>query len=124
MNEISVARRVLSIALEHTRAGGGGEIRWVRGRVAEVDPLSLQALMLRFAELARGTPAEGARLEFDLVQARVRCRSCEAVFFSDCDGRRCLRCASEELEGADPTGLWVTALEVDARGHLECRSDA
>ncbi|MFO0646592.1 MAG: hydrogenase maturation nickel metallochaperone HypA [Polyangiales bacterium] len=114
MRASSLAGQVLSIALEHARASGGGLIRLVRGRVAVFEALTLDALTLRFDALAKGTPAEGARLEFDIVRARVRCRACGEVFFPEHALPRCARCDATEVDAIDPTGLWVTGLEVDA----------
>ncbi len=110
----SLASQVLSIALEHARASGGGLIRLVRGRVAVFEALTADSLALHFDALARATPAEGARLEFDIVHARVRCRACGAVFYPEQASPTCPRCAAAEVDGVDPTGLWVTGLEVDA----------
>lgn len=114
MRESTLARQVLSIALEHTGRNGGGRIRVVRGRVSETETLSREALVIHFESLARGTLAEGARLEFELVHARARCRACRAEYLPEHHVLLCPRCDSTDGEELDPTGLWVTGLEVGA----------
>jgi hydrogenase nickel incorporation protein HypA/HybF len=113
MHESSLAREVLAIVL--AKAEGSPRVRAVYGKLAETESLSRDALELHFGALARGTAAEGARLEIALVHARARCRACGETWLPEHHVMLCPRCASAECDELDPTGLWVDRIEVSER---------
>lgn len=110
MHESSLAREVLAIVLSKTEEGS--RVRAIQGRLAETESLSREALEFHFNALARGTVAEGARLEITLVHARARCRACGETWLPEHHVMLCPRCASTECEELDPTGLWIERIEV------------
>lgn len=110
MHESSLAREVLAIVL--AKAEGSHRVRAVHGRLVETESLSRVALEFHFGTLARGTMAEGARLEITLVHARARCRACGETWLPEHHVMLCPRCASTECDELDPTGLWIERIEV------------
>lgn len=76
MHEIGVAQRMVEIAVAAGSANGGGKIialRLLLGTLTCVDPATLS---FAFTVAARGTPAEGARLDVERVAAVLRCAAC------------------------------------------------
>ena len=124
MHESSLARKILELSLaEAARAGGTsgpgglgglGEVRVdvVRGRVAETETLSREALELHFHAHAAGTPAAHARLEIELVHVAARCRACGATYLPEHHVLLCMRCGSTDGEELGATGLWIESIEV------------
>ena len=76
MHEAALARRMVTAVLEHAQRAGAVRVRVVRGWVSETEALSHDSLAPHFAAHARGTIAEGARLELRLVHVEARCRGC------------------------------------------------
>lgn len=110
MHETSLARNLLDIVLAHA---GTSRVTVVRGRIAEDEALSPESLQLHFAAHARGTRAEGAKLDLELVHVQARCSSCGGVFLPDHHVRMCTACGSADTELLGELGVRLTAIEVD-----------
>lgn len=111
MHESSLARTLVQLCLQRS---GGARVRSVRGRVAETEVLSREALALHFAAHARGSAAEGARLELELIQVRARCRGCAADYVPEHHLLLCPACGSTDAEQLGETGLRIDSLEVES----------
>ena len=116
MHESSLARQILELSLAAARRAGGGTLRAVRGRVAETEALSPEAIELHFRAHARGTPAAAARLELALVHVEARCRACGATYRPEHHVLLCARCGSTDGEELGATGLWIESIELDDGG--------
>ncbi len=98
MHEAFLTKSLLEIVDGYARRQGFSRVNSLRlsfGRLSCLDP---QALEFAFAVQARGTPAEGARLEFDIRPARISCGACGPE--SACDGpfdALCPRCGSADV---------------------------
>jgi hydrogenase nickel incorporation protein HypA/HybF len=113
MHESSLARRILDAVLERAGDAGAQRVRAVRGWIAETEALSPESLDFHFSAHARGTAAEGARLDLRLVHVEARCRSCGATYAPEHHLLLCPACGSTDGEELGETGLGIEALEVD-----------
>jgi hydrogenase nickel incorporation protein HypA/HybF len=116
MHESSLARQIVDHALAAAGRAGGGAVRAVRGRIAETEALSPEAIELHFRAHARGTAAEEARLELALVHVEARCRACAATYRPDHHVLLCPRCGSTAGEELGETGLWIDSIDLDDGG--------
>jgi len=97
MHEIALTRSLIAIVEEYARRERFSRVNCLKlsfGRLSCLDP---GALEFTFAVQARGTVAEGARLEFDIRPALVACGACGEE--SACDGpfeALCPRCGSAD----------------------------
>ena len=73
MHELSLARAILDAALRH---GDGQRVLSVRMRAGRLRQAVPESLRFYFGIVAQGTPAEGAELELEPVDALLRCREC------------------------------------------------
>lgn len=76
MHEISIVRRIIDMAEGEARQAGSSSIRLIRLKVGEFRGVAVEALEFGFAVLKKGTLADGARLEVELVQLRLDCHEC------------------------------------------------
>lgn len=113
MHESSLARTLLGVVLEHAGAEGAARVLVVRGWVAESEALSRESLALHFAAHARGTLAEGARLELLLLHVAARCACCGHTYRPEHHVLLCPGCGGTTGELLGPTGLGIDALEVE-----------
>ena len=111
MHETSLAKQILQAVLERA---GGRRVRLVRGSIAEDEALSAEALSFHFQAHARGSLAESARLEFELLHLSARCRACDMVFLPDHHVRLCPACGSTDATLEGRPGVHVEDIEVDA----------
>lgn len=76
MHEVSLAQRILEISLEAARGHGGGRVASARVLVGELSCVEPETLRFAFEIAARGTAADGCRLEMVRVAARLKCYAC------------------------------------------------
>ena len=84
MHEISLTRSLIDIVEEYARREGFARVNVLKlscGRLSCLDP---GALEFTFSVQAKGTPAEGARLEFEIRPALLACGACKEE--SACEG--------------------------------------
>ncbi|QRN96047.1 hydrogenase maturation nickel metallochaperone HypA [Archangium violaceum] len=113
MHESVLAGQVLEVVLERALFEGASRVRVVRGWVAEMVSLCPERLSVHFADRARGTSAEGARLLLELIYVEARCRSCGRTYAPEHPRPRCPVCGSRDVEQLGQTGLSVTSLVVE-----------
>jgi hydrogenase nickel incorporation protein HypA/HybF len=113
MHESSLAKGLLHATLEAAARHGARRVSVVRAFVAETEALSGEALGMHFEGLARGTVAEGARLELELVHVRARCATCGHEYEPEHHVLLCPACDGAEGELLGETGLGVRSLDVE-----------
>jgi hydrogenase nickel incorporation protein HypA/HybF len=113
MHESSLAKQILDLSLAQAELAHGAAVRVVRGRVAETESLSKESLELHFRAHARGTAAEGARLEIELVHVRARCLGCGEIYLPEHHVLVCPHCEATEGEELDATGLSIASIDLD-----------
>jgi len=77
MHEFTLAQCLLEIVDEYTRKDDIARVNSIRlsfGRLSSVEP---SALRFAFEIQAKGTKAEGASLEFEILPVIIYCTSCE-----------------------------------------------
>ena len=113
MHESSLAKQILDAVLDRAGTAAAQRVRAVHGWIAENEVLSPQSLCFHFSAHARGTLAEGAKLELHLIHVEARCRACTTKYSPDHHLLLCPACGSTDGEVLGQTGLGIDALEVD-----------
>lgn len=113
MHEAALARQILTATLERASAARADRIRVVRGWVAESEALSPESLEFHFAAHARGTAAEGARLDLRLTRVDALCGGCGESFVPEHHALVCPTCGSPNVTLLGRTGLGIDTLDVD-----------
>ncbi|MGD2205133.1 MAG: hydrogenase maturation nickel metallochaperone HypA [Anaerolineae bacterium] len=80
MHELSVTQSTLDIALRHAKKAGAQRILAVNLVIGDLTGFVDDSIQFYFDFLTRDTPAEGARLNFERVAARVQCHACGAEY--------------------------------------------
>lgn len=74
MHEAGIARRLLDVALERAATAGATRITAVHLEIGEESDVAPESLDFYWPEVARATPAEGARLLFAVADDPFACR--------------------------------------------------
>jgi hydrogenase nickel incorporation protein HypA/HybF len=80
MHELAVTQRILEIALEHAHQAGAQRIGAIHLVVGDLSSIVDDSVQFYFDYLTPGTIAEGARLTFQRIPPRCRCRECGTEF--------------------------------------------
>jgi len=115
MHEFSICEQLLRIVLEEwerltPRPRRLAAVRIAVGRLQQIVPETMQSA---FETLARGTPAEGARLELRHVPVRVRCSECGAEREVIPPDFACPACGSVRVTIVAGRDLSIESLEVE-----------
>jgi hydrogenase nickel incorporation protein HypA/HybF len=117
VHELSLARSLLDIVLAHAEKNGAIRVERLVlsfGRMSCIEPTALETA---FHITAAGTPAEGARLTFEVLPVVLYCLSCEKEYTS---GEReippCPICGGAEVVVTGGTDdLSLIEMEVEAK---------
>jgi hydrogenase nickel incorporation protein HypA/HybF len=106
VHELSIGSAVVDTAVRHA---GGRRVTVVHVRVGHLRQVVPDSLEFYFGLVARDTVCAGARLELEVIPARLRCEGCGEEWVAEAAAFRCPACA-----GADVTVLSGEELEVES----------
>jgi hydrogenase nickel incorporation protein HypA/HybF len=112
VHELSLAGAIVDTANRHA-AGRRVTAVYLRvGHLRQVVPSSLQ---FYFEHVARGSLCEGARLEQEVVPARLACDGCGHQWEIEFAVFRCPACGAAEARVASGDELEVESIDVEER---------
>ncbi len=89
MHELSLSSAIVNTVVKHAQERAVGVVNLRVGALRQVVPDTLE---FYFGFVAKGTVCEGARLEQELVPARLQCTCCEQQWEMDLPIFRCAGC--------------------------------
>ena len=111
MHELSLSGAIVNTVVKHAQ---GRPVSVVSLRVGALRQVVPDTLDFYFEFVARGTVCEGARLEQELIPARLRCGSCEREWEIELPIFMCPGCGpSGRVEVAAGDELEVESIEVE-----------
>ena len=109
MHELSVSSAVLDTVLKHA---AGRRVTVVSLRIGHLRQVVPDSLAFYFEHVARGTLAEGARLEQELIAARLRC-ACGHEWELDAIDFRCSACGAADVTVVSGEEFLVESIDVE-----------
>ena len=110
MHELSLSGAVLNTVVKHA---GEHRVSLVSLRVGRLRQVVPETLEFYFEFVARGTLCEGARLELQAVEARLRCEQCEREWEIEVPAFRCPTCGGAEVAVASGNEFEVESIEIE-----------
>jgi hydrogenase nickel incorporation protein HypA/HybF len=114
VHELSLSSAVLGTAVKHA---AGRQVSVVNLRIGQLRQVIPDSLQFYFQFVARDTVCEGARLEHELIEARLRCRPCASEWGIEVPAFRCPTCGGSDVEVASGNEFEVESIEVE---EFEC----
>ncbi len=110
MHELAISSAVVQTAIAHC---GGRRVSVVSVRTGHLRQVVPESLRFYFEIVARDTPVEGARLDLEIVPARLRCAQCEHEWAVMSAAFRCPACRGGEVAVLSGDELEVESIEVE-----------
>ncbi len=111
MHELSLSGAIVNTVVKHAE---GRPVSLVSLRIGALRQVVPDTLEFYFGFVSKGTVCEGARLEQELLPARLRCASCEREWEIDMPIFMCPDCgAAGDVEVASGNEFEVESIEVE-----------
>lgn len=112
VHELPITQSVLEIALRHAQQAGAQRILRITMRVGELSGIVPDSIQFYFDFVSRETMAEGAKLVFNRLPGRFRCRDCNAEYEASRDDWLCPRCQGVQVDVLGGREFEVESIEV------------
>jgi hydrogenase nickel incorporation protein HypA/HybF len=110
MHELSLSGAIVNTVVKHA---DGRPVSVVSLRVGHLRQVVPDTLDFYFGFVAEGTVCEGARLEQEIVPARLECRDCGHGWELDLPVFRCPPCGTGNVEIISGNEFEVESIEVE-----------
>jgi hydrogenase nickel incorporation protein HypA/HybF len=110
VHELSLSSAVLNTVLKHAE---GRRVSVISMRVGQLRQVVPQTLRFYFQIVAQGTVCEGARLDQQVVEARLRCATCGHEWAIEIPAFRCPGCGGAEVLAISGEELEVESIEIE-----------
>lgn len=110
VHELSLSSAIVNTVAKHA---GGRRVTVVSLRVGRLRQVVPDTLEFYFEFVARDSVCEGARLEQEVIPARLRCRGCGDEWEIEIPAFRCPACAGSDVEVASGDEFEVESIEVE-----------
>jgi hydrogenase nickel incorporation protein HypA/HybF len=97
MHELGIAQEMLKIALDYAAKNHATRVIAFNVEMSAAADESEDSLRFHIETLARGTPAEGARVEITRVPTQMKCLDCGNEFALDSTEAVCPRCSGRRV---------------------------
>ena len=120
MHEFSICESIVKAALDEINSRGiKGRLVAVRVVAGEMHNIVPDCLTLAYEALAKGTAAEGARLDVRTVPVSVECRRCGRQDGIKMPFFRCRHCGSVDVDVRAGRELYLENLEIEDNDESE-----
>ncbi len=110
MHEMSLSSAIVATVVKHA---AGRQVSLVSLRVGQLRQVVPDTLEFYFGFVARDSVCEGATLEQELVEARLRCNPCAKEWGIDIPAFRCPACGGSDVVVASGNEFEVQSIEVE-----------
>jgi hydrogenase nickel incorporation protein HypA/HybF len=112
VHELGVANEILDVALSEANRQAAKKVTSIRLRVGVLRAIEPENLSFLFEHLARGTQAEGARLEIVEEPIRIECAAC-GVSETRSFTLECPRCKGSDVSLTGGDSLSILSLDIE-----------
>jgi len=113
MHELSITQSMLDLVLRQAEEAGAEKVEKINLVLGEMTGVVGRCVQFYFDFLSKGTPAEGAALNFKEIPTTARCRNCGKDFELGEFDWTCPHCQSNNIEITGGKELYVESIEVE-----------
>jgi len=113
MHELSICESILDIMQEQAAEHGKSRVTRIKLVVGEMAGVVEDALRFSFEVVTKGTLAEGASLEIEVLPITARCKDCGREFGVEGYAFSCAHCGSPSIEVVSGRELMVEDMDLE-----------
>jgi hydrogenase nickel incorporation protein HypA/HybF len=113
VHELSIVASLFEILEEKAREQNAVRITAVKLRVGRLSGVVPDLVESAFEMYKKGTLADGARLEFEVVPFSFKCRRCGGESFRDEPPYTCAACGSNDIELRGGMDIVIEKIEIE-----------
>jgi hydrogenase nickel incorporation protein HypA/HybF len=113
VHELAITQNILDIALKEADAAGASKITRVNVAIGELSGVVSDSVEFYFDFLTKGNAAEGAKLNFKMVPAVLKCRECSTEFTPQDSSWVCPQCQGSGVVVLAGRDCFVESIEVE-----------
>lgn len=113
MHELGIAQEMLETALDYAAKNNALRVIALNVQMSAAADESEDSLRFHIETLARGTTAEGARVEIARVPARMKCFDCGNEFALDSTQVVCPRCSGRRVRPLVQDEFKLASIDVE-----------
>ena len=113
MHELAITQSMLDLVLRQAEEAEAEKVEKINLVLGEMTGVVGRCLQFYFDFLSKGTPAEGAALNFKVIPTTARCRDCAKEFKLGEFDWTCPHCQGNNMEIIGGKELYVESIEVE-----------
>jgi hydrogenase nickel incorporation protein HypA/HybF len=113
MHELAVTEEILRVALEHAERAQASRITDIHLVIGDLSTIVDDSVQFYFDFLSPDTIAAGAKLHFERIPARLRCRACGSEFEPEERDYTCPQCGTLGGEVIAGREFYLDSMQVE-----------
>jgi hydrogenase nickel incorporation protein HypA/HybF len=116
MHELTVTQNILDIVLRHANQENAGHVSDVNLVIGNLSSIVDDSVQFYWDFVSEGTIAEGARLHFQRIPARLMCQACNHTYSPD-ENLTCPSCDSSQVRIISGQEFYLESIGIEPKGH-------
>ncbi len=113
MHELAVTESILAITLKHAEQAAAQKVTDIYLVIGQLSSIVDDSVQFYWDMISENTLAQGARLHFNRIAARMKCMSCGQEFEMERRLEPCPACQSYSLQVIAGEEFYVDSIEVE-----------
>jgi hydrogenase nickel incorporation protein HypA/HybF len=113
MHELSITQSVLDLSVSKAREANAAAVKQINLVIGDMSSVLDDCVQFYFDFLSKGTIAEGAKLSFQRVPIKARCRKCGWEFNPSGENWKCPQCQDPGIEIVAGSEFYLDSIEVE-----------
>lgn len=112
MHEYPITEQIIKIAEEHCQRHGGRAVKTIQMVVGAYSGFVPESIQMYFDIISEGSACQGAKLEIQRIEPKLKCRDCGKFFKRELYSFKCPYCGGEGGPTEIGKEFYVKSIEI------------
>jgi hydrogenase nickel incorporation protein HypA/HybF len=113
MHELSVSESILSLVLENANKAKANKVTGINLVIGQLSSIVDDSIQFYWDTISEGTICQGAKLNFNRIQAILKCQDCEKEYSIDKGLTSCPNCGSYRSTIIHGEEFYLDSIEIE-----------